>query len=432
MRTITEVRYFDFDKILAVGRNWAQIREAIRREVVYEAICGNSVCCRINAESLAHIGPNLPTTVVMIIQADNDGFTPTDRVQPWLVQGLVYQKVLDMIANDDDGLLPVVGKDGLLAVTVGEREVVLLVPLVLNQDMTENNKTARQYACHIKAYLEKDLDFTLTLAIGRQCSDYTGLRQSYKDAVRALEHKFYLGNSSVIHWQDFKWSENEHQAIFIEHEAEVLAALRNSEWTKVTNLILALLSHIARQGKIRPKILKIRVLELLTVISRAAIELGANSDVLLDLKVKAGEEIEPVATIQEMMDWLLSIIDKICDLLKERQQANAARAVAKAKQYIESHDYQDICLEELARQVYLSPYYLSREFTEQTGVSFTDYLKAVRIRKAQSLLMTTNRPVADVAASVGYSDPNYFSRVFKAVTGKTPQQYRQGKKQLKA
>ena len=113
-------------------------------------------------------------------------------------------------------------------------------------------------------------------------------------------------------------------------------------------------------------------------------------------------------------------------LLTEKQQAAIVRAISHAKQFIAENYQLDISLEELAKREYLSSSYFSRTFTEMVGMSFTDYLKTVRIKRAQALLLTSGRGVADIAAAVGYQDPNYFSRVFKLVTGKSPLQYRQG------
>lgn len=367
----------------------------------------------------------LQAAVVMIIQADCCASLCSDRAGGRLRRDRMYEKVLQLIHTDTDGLLPIVGQDNLFAIITGEREVTLLAPLVLQQ---EHNRTAARYARYIKAYLEKELDFTVTLAVGRPCLDCSDWRLSYQDALQALQYKFYLGNSTVIPYrQDRHWPEQEQQAVFIEHETRVLAALRRGEWSQTVSLSLELLAQIGRQKAVRPDILKVRLLELLTLLSRSAVELGVSPEILLDLRVRAGKEIEAVTTLGELAGWLPAMLETVCQLLQERQQANVVRAIARARQYIETYYFREIGLEELAKQVYLSPYYLSRGFSEQTGISFTDYLKMIRIRKAQNLLLNSDKPVAAVAVSVGYSDPNYFSRVFKAVTGKTPQQYRQGK-----
>lgn len=98
--------------------------------------------------------------------------------------------------------------------------------------------------------------------------------------------------------------------------------------------------------------------------------------------------------------------------------------VQRACRYIEAHYREDICLDELARLTGFSSFYLSRVFKQQRGVSFTDYLTAIRIERAKELLRDPTANVKEVSCLAGYADPNYFTRVFKRVVGVTPTDYR--------
>ena len=71
--------------------------------------------------------------------------------------------------------------------------------------------------------------------------------------------------------------------------------------------------------------------------------------------------------------------------------------------------------------------YLYRLFKDITGTSPQEYLLDYRIRRACSLLKDTKLPVSDIARSVGYDDSLYFSRLFKQKKGRTPTQYRKEK-----
>ncbi len=80
-------------------------------------------------------------------------------------------------------------------------------------------------------------------------------------------------------------------------------------------------------------------------------------------------------------------------------------------------------LQDVAREQYVNPAYLGRLFHAQTGQSFRDYLTKVRMRHAVQMLRE-KRPVSEVAEAVGYGDPNYFSRVYKARFGCSPTESR--------
>lgn len=78
-----------------------------------------------------------------------------------------------------------------------------------------------------------------------------------------------------------------------------------------------------------------------------------------------------------------------------------------------------ISLKTLANELSFSPQYLGRVFHDHAGVSFSTYLNSIRIEKARESLRQGSVSAARVAQQVGFSDPNYFYRVFKRVTGQS-------------
>ena len=94
--------------------------------------------------------------------------------------------------------------------------------------------------------------------------------------------------------------------------------------------------------------------------------------------------------------------------------------VACAMTFVRENFSRQISLESTAAEVPLSPSHLSRLFVEQTGRGFSDFLIDVRIERAKELLSEPGASIKQVSAACGYPDPNYFSRLFKKVTGSTP------------
>ncbi|MBQ7901232.1 MAG: helix-turn-helix transcriptional regulator, partial [Clostridia bacterium] len=72
--------------------------------------------------------------------------------------------------------------------------------------------------------------------------------------------------------------------------------------------------------------------------------------------------------------------------------------------------------------------YFSRIFKEYAGMTFTEYLKRVRIQKAAVMLTTTQHNITNIIYEVGYSDKTKFYSHFKALMGQSPLQYRKSKK----
>ncbi|MDL2317871.1 response regulator [Eubacteriales bacterium OttesenSCG-928-A19] len=97
-------------------------------------------------------------------------------------------------------------------------------------------------------------------------------------------------------------------------------------------------------------------------------------------------------------------------------------------QYIHEHYQEDICLEDLSKQLFLSRNYLNQVFKRETGETFTNYLIRVRMEKAKELLLGGQYFIYEVAEMVGYSNAPYFSNLFRKLTGYKPSDLGRGGK----
>lgn len=97
--------------------------------------------------------------------------------------------------------------------------------------------------------------------------------------------------------------------------------------------------------------------------------------------------------------------------------------LAQAKQYIQLHFDRSLTLKEVADQVHISGSHLFALF-KSSGQTFLSFLTAIRLQRAMELLSGTNLKIYEIVEQVGYSDPAYFTEVFKKHTGRTPNEYR--------
>lgn len=99
--------------------------------------------------------------------------------------------------------------------------------------------------------------------------------------------------------------------------------------------------------------------------------------------------------------------------------------ICKSIQYIDDNYDLPITLEEVSDYVHLNMYYFSTLFKRTTGLTFNQYLNQVRIERSKELLSTSSKSVMDISLSVGFNNHNYFSSVFKKLTGTTPTAFRE-------
>lgn len=103
-----------------------------------------------------------------------------------------------------------------------------------------------------------------------------------------------------------------------------------------------------------------------------------------------------------------------------------SRMVNEVLQYIHEEFHKKLSLTEMAGRVFVTSTYLSKKFSEEVGMSFSEYLNYYRIQKAKQWMKETPQlPFYEIAEKVGISTQHHFNHVFKKITGLTPSQFRE-------
>ena len=130
--------------------------------------------------------------------------------------------------------------------------------------------------------------------------------------------------------------------------------------------------------------------------------------------------------LEGIRTWFLDKISILCRKIVSKKKNQSTDVIERAKIYINKQYNKAISLDDVSREVDISPYYFSKIFKEETGVNFIDYLTKIRIDKAKELLLYSDLSMKVICCKIGYSDPNYFSRSFKKIAGVTPTEYKEG------
>lgn len=107
---------------------------------------------------------------------------------------------------------------------------------------------------------------------------------------------------------------------------------------------------------------------------------------------------------------------------------NITNKVYSITAYIHSHFTEDISLESVSREFFISSYYLSHQFKRITGFTLTDYVQLTRVRNAQTLLLSTDKPITDIAFLCGFSSFSQFNRAFNKFLHLSPSAFRKDAK----
>jgi AraC-like DNA-binding protein len=107
----------------------------------------------------------------------------------------------------------------------------------------------------------------------------------------------------------------------------------------------------------------------------------------------------------------------------EMARTRRKKLAEEVHRYLIEHCTEQISLDEIAKAYDVSPFHLCRTYTQTFGVSMTDTVARLRVERGAELLKTGTVSVKEAAARSGFTDPNYFAKVFRKVTGLSPSQY---------
>lgn len=173
---------------------------------------------------------------------------------------------------------------------------------------------------------------------------------------------------------------------------------------------------------------KVRELRNGTVITntllRKAAESGGVHPVHIDrLSTQIAKKIETISSQSDYYHLINEMIRKYCLLVQNHSMRGYSPVIQKVANHINLNLTEDLSLNNLARQYAVSASYLSTLFKKEMGVTVTEYTNQQRIRRAISLLNSTNMQIQDIASECGIYDAGYFRKLFKKYVGKSPSEY---------
>ncbi|MFQ8878140.1 MAG: helix-turn-helix transcriptional regulator [Roseburia hominis] len=170
---------------------------------------------------------------------------------------------------------------------------------------------------------------------------------------------------------------------------------------------------------------RILIMELITELSR----FGANNQINLEDVFGGNGDVYTRAMQLESTDalreWLCENCLKLQKQVQNERQDTTKSFVSKAIDYVKEHYADtDLGIETICGYLNVSAAYFSTVFKKETGKTFINYLTDYRMEEAVELLLTQNEKTYVIAEKVGYTDPNYFSYVFKKQFGMSPSKYK--------
>ncbi len=229
---------------------------------------------------------------------------------------------------------------------------------------------------------------------------------------------------SINYMKLIKDDEDEKINYPFEKEKDLLYSISSGDKQTAQKILNEILGDVFFSSGKDFNIIKAHVIELVVLLSRAAMEGGADSEVIFGLNYKYLKDVGNINNVDELTFWLSKILDRFTDCVFNFADIRHSDVIHKALDYIRNNYNDRISLEDVARQVYMNPSYFSKIFKNEMKSSFVTYVTKLRIDVSKRLLSDISIPITEVSSLAGFDDQSYFTKVFKKTTGMTPGKFR--------
>lgn len=270
-------------------------------------------------------------------------------------------------------------------------------------------------------FLKSDVSLTISLSqTGAHLAETTGL---YQQCLYQMKHKYLLGKGKIILPEDVPSTRAAPDLDFNAILKEVRFLLNSGSGPEID----AYVDHLFNALPPGASETYLRNLCFYLVIFTQTV-LNENNETLTSAfhsEVEVWEKLSGFETIGDASTWIKELMTLSNQCLACKALSSNNQIVERVKKYIEYNYVKNISLEEMAVELYYSPNYINRIFKQVTGETIFNYASAYRIEKAKEMLLDPHIKLSGVSEALGYSNPAYFSFIFKKATGLTPKEYRE-------
>lgn len=284
-----------------------------------------------------------------------------------------------------------------------------------DENMERNSNRCIDYLC---TKIKEISDYFV--AVGSCVRGFTRVHQSYNEAVILLQSSFFAEKNSILRKKDsLRMAALDKDNLWLLNEAFVtknyVVAKKSAE---------KMFQNLKDSQDLLPCHVKDMYYKCFIQLENAFNKnrIMYSADHVANISI--WEKISACKTLYELHDMLLQRIDLFFSLLNQGTDINPV--VYQMKEFIHKNiNKEALSVKEISEYVHLSFSYACTLFKEDTGKTLNQYITECRMGIAVQMLENSQYTIEEIASRVGYSDGNYFGKVFKKINGLSPSEYRE-------
>ena len=293
-----------------------------------------------------------------------------------------------------------------------------------------------QFADHLAAAVESAMDeccnkllmgfrktdVTITIVVSNTADNPFDLMNLYEYCSSLIRYKFILGGSTIIKGSDVPFTNSYPDINFNFMIKDVRCLLNSSAPGEIEDYLDRLFINKSALNEQYYKNM------CFMLVACAQIILSENNVAFSDTiqtDMTTLEKLNAFETVMAEKEWISNIFIAIKEKLMKKARSKSRQLVDEIIKHIEKNFFKGINMNTLSAELYYSTNYLNRIFKQEVGETIFDYAIKFRIEKTKELLCNRAVKLYEITSLMGYSNPAYFSAVFKKYTGMTPNEYRE-------
>ncbi len=345
--------------------------------------------------------------IMMALVEDNKSLIKEENLK----RSLQKQKFFDIFSLEIKSLINCLVGPPLLD------RIVAYIPYDKNEDYYDIRNYSIKIATKIVERINRSIDINYKIGIGT-IYPMENFSKSYNEAYMAAT---VLNEEIVNHFEDVGLPIIKEESYSLKDEKEMIQRIIKGDVKGALEVFEEIFLRLSINYKEDIDKIKSSLLELLIVLQRSIpYEVINQNFSVQDFLI----HILKIKDIRNIKISYINHIQNIIERVNNSRKHELNGLIVKAINYIDENYNKNISLDDVAKEINMSYHYFSKFFKDSMGKNFVDYLTELRIEKSKEMLKNLNISIKEVSFEIGYSDPNYFSKIFKKVTGMTPSDFR--------
>lgn len=310
--------------------------------------------------------------------------------------------------------------DGVISFFLHKNRMVCIVKSNTREEIEEKVYSIAETTEHV---IKTNSECNVITAIGKTVEHLSQLPESYDDAKKIIEISNYNNQNRIISSDDLHLNSDE--LLELKENDPLVDRLKYAGKNEISAIIEESMNLINKNPGQFQVFASYLLVDLIFAVSKLVENLGG------DIKTENPEILQRNFIENAVLDEdnfrkkVVSILTFALEFRDSKMTGRYGDVILRAKEYIDkNYADQNTTLTTVAEVVCLSPNHFSTIFSQECKTTFIEYLTNVRIENAKRLIRETDMKGYDIAYECGFSDPHYFSYIFKKNTGLSPREFK--------